>query len=292
MKNHFSILKVCDSSISGEFISVGLIYVWNNISHIKLSDHKLNIAKKLYPKNAKLIDFTIDKLKFYFSNPNANQGNIFKNSDREDYLNIFNKLSIYNNGVVQFTVPQILAEDSKLSNFNLLFEKIIGLESKKGKRITSDFNGLVKSNFTNPLKDHIDIDFKINKKTLPSLYFNYCLDGIGVNGALYTAKSIDLNLSDTDSHINDIKTKVTEYEVVISRLKDFAKQKNINGDHKFYLLADEYKGRKKSYLDLYTLFKGGDNSANIKLITPNEFNSVTQLIIKNKASKFSHWIEN
>ncbi len=290
MKNHFSILKVCDSSISGEFISVGLIYVWNNISQIKLSDHKLNIAKKLYPQNAKLIDFTIDKIKFYFSNPNANQSNIFSNN-REDYLNIFNRLSNYNNGVVQFTIPQIIPEDSKLSNFNLLFEKIIGKESNKVKRITSDFNGLVKSSFTNPLKDYIDIDFKINQKTLPSLYFNFCLDGIGVNGALYTAKSIDLNLSDTDSHINDIKTKVTEYEVVISRLKDFAKQKNINGDHKFYLLADEYKGRKKSYLDLFTLFKGGNNSANIKLITPNEFNAVTQLIIKNNASKFSHWVE-
>lgn len=115
------------------------------------------------------------------------------------------------------------------------------------------------------------------------MFFDFHFDGLGVNGAMYAAKSVDFNV---DKSIGDIRAEISEYESVIERLNIFAKSKNILGDPIYYLVADPYKGKTPSYLDLYSLLKN-ENMPFFKLITSNELDIFSNQILKNNVSKFS-----
>jgi hypothetical protein len=284
MGSHYSILKFVNNSLSNENIALGLIVVSNNAVFFKLSSQKITFAKKLNNQSAGLLDFSLNQLTDFFENKhigNADQMHIFDNTIDKKYLD---RLSNYNNGIIQFSSPNFINIDFTSINFNIYFEKFIGVEENQviHKKEITLFKHNIQEKLYTPLRDKIDVDYTLKVKSLPTLYFNYHLDSIGINGAMYAAKSIDFNTKP----IADIKHEIAEYECVIDRLNIFASNKGIGSNHNYYIIADEYKGSSPSYNDLYSLINEGTIS-NIKLIDSNNLHKLVELVEKNNAHKFS-----
>ncbi|MEI7526714.1 MAG: hypothetical protein WCJ95_20365 [Mariniphaga sp.] len=286
MESYYSILRFVNNSISNEAIAIGLVFLSDDQVFAKISQSKVDIAKKLNPKASTLLDFTLKQLRtFLDQEAKAQPGSIFKFPKRLN-SEFLKRLSDYNNGLLQFSPPSYIKENITQRSFSMYFDKFIGstdeLHSLKIEK--SVFQSVIEQKFCIPLKDRIDVNYTIKKKSLPSLFFDFKIDGIGVNGSIYAAKSIDFN---ANRQLNLIKSDISEFESVIERLKLFAIDKGIaNNDPQYYLIVDPYNGKSPSYLDLYSLLKE-ENMPFFSLKASNELENLVDLVIKNNVRKFS-----
>ena len=286
MESYYSILRFVNNSISNEAIAIGLVLLSDDQVFAKISQSKVDIAKKLNPKASTLLDFTLKQLRTFLDQEAKEQpGSIFKFPKRLN-SEFLKRLSDYNNGLLQFSPPSYIKENITQRSFSMYFDKFIGstdeLHSLKIEK--SVFQSVIEQKFCIPLKDRIDVNYTIKKKSLPSLFFDFKIDGIGVNGSIYAAKSIDFN---ANRQLNLIKSDISEFESVIERLKLFAIDKGIaNNDPQYYLIVDPYNGKSPSYLDLYSLLKE-ENMPFFSLKASNELENLVDLVIKNNVRKFS-----
>lgn len=142
---------------------------------------------------------------------------------------IFEQIPVtdYNNGILQFSKPYFIKSDFSNQIFNDYFEEIIGegIEIKRIEKPISQLKLSIEAKIYKPLENKIDVDYTLKKKVLLTIFFDFHFDGLGVNGAMHAAKSVDFNV---DKSISDIRAEISEYESVIERLNIFAKSKNIN----------------------------------------------------------------
>ena len=286
MESYYSILRFVNNSISNEAIAIGLVFLSNDQVFSKISRPKVDFAKKLNPKASTLLDFTLKQLKtFLDQEANEQPDSLFKFPKRLN-SEFLKRLSDYNNGLLQFSPPSYIKEHITQSSFSVYFDKFIGStdESHSQKIEKSVFQSVIDQKFCNPLKDRIDVNYTIKKKSLPSLFFDFKIDGIGVNGSIYAAKSVDFN---ANRPLNQIRSEISEFESIIERLKIFAANKGIgNTDSQYYLIVDPYNGKSPSYLDLYSLLKE-ENMPFFSIKSSNELENLVDLIIKNNVRKFS-----
>jgi len=288
MASYYSILKFVNNDVSQESISLGLFVISGRKMFFKLSDKKVDFANKLNPESKKLLGFSLKNLISHF-NFSANKNELFLSSpaDQKEYLN---RLSNYNNGILQFTKPTFIKKDFDDSVYQSYFEDLIGGELNKAFELQqsylSEFSEKLESKLYSPLRDQIDVNYKLKQSSLPSLFFDFHFDGLGVNGAMYGIKAIDFN----SKKANAIQAEIAEYESVIDRLKKFASQKNINGNDQFYLLADPYMGTVPSNLDLYSILESEDMPS-FKVANTSEIMGIVNEIKQNKAQKFSDLLE-
>lgn len=286
MKTNYSIVRFISNPLSRENIAFGLIMESSNKLMFRFSDEKLDFIYKLSPSNAKLIQYNISKIKASLHAP-SNNDKVLIGVDGIFDFEYLERLSSYNNGLVQFDKPTSINLEFNDEKFNSFFDKYISLNLQKEsivKPIDTRFHDAIKKSFYAPLKSHIDVDLTIKKKEIPSLYFNYHLDGLGVNGAVYSVKAIDFN---SNKSLSQIQKDISEFESFNQHVDFFAKEKGISDASKHYLVIDEYSGSKPSYLDLYGIISNKANISLYNLISTNELEQVVKLIIKNKAHKFT-----
>jgi len=286
MESYYSILRFVNNSISNEAIAIGLVFLSNDQLFSEISQSKVDFAKKLNPKASTLLDFTLKQLKIFLDEEAKEQPDTLFKFPKRLNSEFLKRLSDYNNGLLQFSPPSYIKENITHSSFSVYFDKFIGsvneVHSQKIER--SVFQSVIEQKFCNPLKDRIDVNYTIKKKTLPSLFFDFKIDGIGVNGSIYAAKSIDFN---GNKQLYQIKSEISEFESIIERLKIFAEAKGIsNKDPRYYLIVDPYNGKYPSYLDLYSLLKEEDMPF-FSLKSSNELDNLVDLVIKNNVRKFS-----
>lgn len=284
--SYLSVLKYVSNNLSGENIAIGLVVISNEQAFFKISKRKVDFVKRLNADVGKLIDFSIAQLNKLFSEDikkSPQQKLIHTKILFVDYLN---RLSAYNNGVLQFSNPQTFNLVFEESNFNEFFKKFISADVEKplGKAVSnSPFKRILQQNFYVPLKDKIDVDYTLKKQQLPSLLFDFHLDGIGVNGAMCAVKSIDINAQKNATHL---RAEISEYESVLDRLNLFAKQKGLPGDPQYHLVFEEYSGDNASLMELSSILQQNTMPL-FKVSSANEVKVIADSIIKNKAKKFS-----
>src|SRR5690606_29150359 len=138
--------------------------------------------------------------------------------------------------------------------------------------------------FSIPLEDIIDVDYKIEKKLIPSLFFDYKLNGIGITGSIYSVKCIDINSNRT---LDNIQKDISELECLSFRLDRFSEDKVEHPENnQHFLVIDEYKGYDDRYAELYAALISQENEM-FKIVNSNELTSITTKIINSGASKFS-----
>src|SRR5690606_16315033 len=98
-------------------------------------------------------------------------------------------------GFLQFDSPSAINIDFSKSNFLKFFKKYIELHHQPVSKAVVDkaFRHTVEKMFYKPLENVIDLKYKVRKEQIPTLFFDYTLDGIGVNGGINTVKALDLN---------------------------------------------------------------------------------------------------
>ena len=125
---------------------------------------------------------------------------------------------------------------------------------------------------------------------LNSLYFDFPIDAIGVNGRIYTAKALDLNQYSKRSA--ELQKQIAEYESLIERLKIFSNIRGLDdSSNEFYLIIEPYRGESSSVAELYNLLSS-EKLPSIQVILPNQIeSSFNNKVISNNATKFSDFLE-
>lgn len=252
----------------------------------KFSSDKLNLVKKISPLNSALLAYTLDKIKSFIDQEILSGKPLF--SDLTFNVEYLERLSIYNNGFLKFDKPSGIDMSFDIKKFDDFFKRYIELNIDIPDKpiIDRSFSIAVNKVFSAPLKDKIDINYKMKKGIIPNLFFDYQLDGIGINGVIYTVKSIDLN---AEHSIDKLNTQVTDLESLNHRVDLFGRGLEINPDeNKHYLVVDKYQGKKASYKNLYDMLKSQDTKDySYAVIGTNELAKVTAEIEKRGAKKFS-----
>lgn len=284
MKSVYSIIRYVNNPLSNENIAFGLIAIADGKISFKFAEDKIDFILKLNPSIQKIFEFSVNKLKASLEERSVEPNLLFKTDTlfSKEYLN---RLSEYNNGIIQFDRPSSIDISLKNECFLSFFNNYIALNvvSEKKAKEASVLKRVVKSELYNPLKDQIDVDYKLKKKQIPSLFFDFHLDGLGVNGAIYSAKAVDIN---SGKAVHQICKEISEFESVNQRLDEFGKSKGIIEPSKHYLIIDQYNGNKISYLDLYSILSQS-NCPFYELISSSEIHKIVSQIKKTKARKFS-----
>ncbi|MCA0349084.1 MAG: hypothetical protein LCH35_07465 [Bacteroidetes bacterium] len=290
MKSFYSIIRFVNNPLSKENLAIGLIMISNDKIFHKFSVEKIQLVNKINPLNFKLLEYTIDKVSNFIKSELENEVSLFSDDSKVN-LEYLKRLSIYNNGFLQFDSPSVINIDFDEVKFNDFFHKYIDLVIKpvEKKVIDNSFARVIKNVFREPLKDIINIDYKVKKAEIPNLFFDYKLDGIGYNGIIYSVKSIDLN---SERPIDQIRKDISELESLNPRIDLFGKSKGFEPQYnKHYLVIDKYKGKKASYHELYEILSN-QNSDHYKyhLINSEELKDVTSDIKNANANKFTDLI--
>lgn len=296
MAAYYSILRFVNNPLSDESIALGLVVLISdqvtgitaegNVM-VRISEAKVDFAKKLNPSCVKLLHFSLNQIYRFFEHDLADQsGQIMQFPVRVEQK-FLDRLANYNNGILQFTKPAYIESGNIIELFDRYFARFVEFNiapAQKDKESPSSRLRLrIERDFYKPLKGKIDIDYTLRKKQLPSLYFNYHLEGIGVNGSMYALKALDLN---ANHQIDTLQREVSEYESLIKRLDEFAIQQRINGKPKYYLAVDPYEGKNKERRELYELVK--DNPLlPFTCVNSQELPGIVAEIEQRKVHKFS-----
>ncbi|WP_396193316.1 hypothetical protein [Flavobacterium sp.] len=287
MKSFYSIVRFVNNPLSKENLAIGLIVLSNKNIHFKFSQEKIQLINKINPDNFKLLEYSISKINYFINSELKKEVSLF--SDNVD-LNVeyLNRLSIYNNGFLQFDKPLSINMDFNSSSFESFFKNYIELSVKKVTKEIVDvkFKQVIDRVFSKPLNNIINIDYRVKKKEIPGLYFDYTLDGIGANDIVYSVKSIDLN---AEKPIEQIRKDISEFESLNYRIDLFSKSLGMNEkDNKHYLIIDEYQGNKTPYKQLYDILAEQKiDEYPYKIISSNKLTSVTTEIKNSNSKKFS-----
>lgn len=284
MVSHLSVIKYVNNPLSNENIALGLIVLCGDKVYFKISDEKTGIVKKLNAKSSKLLEFSLKHLNDFISEDSIDQsGKLIKFKKKLD-VDFLERLCNYSNGIVQISKPSPVQKQVDDKVFMDYFKLYIGEERVQIDEPSSisPMQQNIQNKLYAPLKDKIDVDYTLKQKQLPTLFFDFHFDGVGVNGAMYAAKSVDFN----NKRIDQIRKDVSDYESVIERLNDFAKKKGITGQHQYYLIADPYNGSSPSYMDLYSILKQ-NNMPLFKLISSADLQTLVSMILRNNARKLS-----
>ena len=250
MKSYYSIIRFVNNPLSKENLAIGMIVISGGKVFYKFSKEKINITHKINSNNSNLLDYTIDKVSNFIDLQLKEEVSLFSRevSVNLDYLN---RLSIYNNGFLQFDKPLIINLDFDDVKFKNFFQKYIELNLRETKKALIDrsFKRTIENVFHKPLLNVIDIDYKVKKEKLPGLVFDYTLDGIGINGSVYTVKSLDLN---SEKPLDSFRRDISDLESLNYRINLFSKENDLDiGNNNHYLVIDPYKNSKSSYHNLY-----------------------------------------
>lgn len=292
MKSYYSIVRFVNNPLSKENLAIGMILISENNVYYKFSKDKIALSHKINNSNSNLLDYTIKKISDFIDFQLKEEVSLFSKEVSVN-LEYLKRLSVYNNGFIQFDSPSVLHMSFNSSSFNDFFKKYIELNLKPQKKQVIDraFKKTIKKVFFEPLQDVIDLNYKVKKEHIPDLFFDYILDGIGVNGSIYSVKSIDLN---SEKPLDSIRRDISDLESLNYRLNIFSKEYSLDaGNANHYLVIDPYKGSKSSYHKLYNILKEQKASDYpYSIIDTNSLPSVTNAIKSSKSiSKFSDFLE-
>lgn len=224
MKSYYSLIRYFNNSLSKENIVIGLIAISNTNVFYRFSESKMKLISKFSDNRDDLLNYNVKKLREYLD-VNIND-KLFISENTLNLKEYIDRLSIYSNGLLQFDKPVELNIDINEAFFNKFYDKYIGefRSNTRNKKVDPIFVNRVANKFSKPLEDIIDIDYKIESKLIPSLFFDYKLNGIGVNGSIYSVKCIDINSNRT---LDNIQKDISELESLSYRLNKFSEDLKI-----------------------------------------------------------------
>jgi hypothetical protein len=282
MNSFYNILKIARDTSSNDSVSIGLLAFSNDKYYLQFSNKKMRIAKSLISDNSDIIDFFQNQMTSRIESLNtaikSDGSKLFpeKNIYSASYFNYLNR---YSNNLVQFSKPYSLSKELNQHDFEKLFHLLIGDDFQSSYQEAAkwqEFEYRVKNNLLDQVKDKVHIYAKLTEKVIPSLYFPYDLDCIGMNGVITAAKSIDFNRNEFT-----IDKNISHYfQISMLLAKNYSKDKF---DNNFYLIADEPEIINSKAHQIWTKLK---KQKQFELINSEEVEKVANKIYETKAHKF------
>jgi hypothetical protein len=239
MQTFYAIIKIAPNTMTDDSLSIGLLVCNGSKYWLQFSEEKKNASKRLMDENADAVDFIVKQISSHIqklnkeitkSNTELFPLNALLNSEYFSYLNN------YSNGLLRFSKPSflndVINEEKFLKLFALLIDKNIEREPKVKDTANEKFYAAINKNLIKKVEKKIHTKVNINSATLPSMYFQYEMDCIGLNGAFVGAKSIPFNKS-----VPTLDKEISHYIALISLLS--TKYNKDVKKNNFFLIADE-----------------------------------------------------
>lgn len=239
MKSFYSLIKIAPNALSDDNLTIGIILSDGNGYKVKFSSSKITLAKSLVDINKDLFDFLTKEIDKKIKETNA----LLKKSDSDlfGYENLINSeyfkyLSVYSNGILKFTNPNLISGDVSEKDFMKLYHLLVdGKEKSRDnieiKKIEKEFYNRVNVNLIQRVEGQIHTNVTLTSKIIPATP-RFEIDCIGKNGSLVGAKSLPF----TQTKETLLKT-VNNYISVIAQLSVSYSQDLVS--NRFYLIADE-----------------------------------------------------
>jgi len=281
MKTYYIIIKVIPNSLVKDSISVGMVLSDDISFQIRFSENKVRIAKSLLGDNRKHLDFVIQQIEKTLLSVNNGHGNgIFKFENKIN-ASYFNYLNRYSNNIVQYEQPNYIKEENTITTFNNLFRLFIDNDIKNDETLVkADLElknrEIINTKLISRVKDKVHTNIKFSDKILPTLYFNYELDCIGLNGVFTGAKSINFNVSEVT-----LQKEISNYYAIASILEN--SYNKYGSSNNFYLISDEPSSIGSKEHQLWEKLRNGKK---FNLIHTEEADLVAQKIEATGAAKF------
>jgi hypothetical protein len=281
MNSFYNVVKIAKGQTAYDSIAIGLIVFSEGRYEIQFSDRKIKIARTLIGEDSDLIEFFEAQLVNWIKSLNVSLDKsstlIFpEKTIGEDY---FDYLSRYSNNLIQFSKPFSLSNPIDNSGFKKLFSLLIDNEIKNyQEKSTSylDFTERIRTRLIDEVKEKVHVYAKLTEKEIPSLYFPFEMDCIGMNGVITGAKSIDFNQTESS-----IDRNLSHYFAVSSLIvRNFGKAKE---DNNFFLIADEPNAINSKEHKIWEILK---KQHEFILVNSAESGQVTTKINETNAHKF------
>ncbi len=285
MKGYLSIIKYYPDNNRDEGFGIGLILISEEgkISLIKFSSERIKRINSAYGiKKSALIDLAVENISL-------------KRFDKKtlDYN------SVYENGNIRYSEPQIIDANDLSNKFNELYSKFVAdyyeenfqTSSVQKREISERLGGQLRkklqSSVTINERLNIGYDFKensINRFLIGSSKIDY----IGGNGAIYAGEIINLDLSEEALQKNLFKT-ITLFEAFE---KSFPKRFSPNECKMLVLERQANDPDKADYMDKLNTW---NKKANYGLVVKSDLNDFQKLIEKEVEEKniirFDEWVK-
>lgn len=281
MNSFYNIVKIARGQTSHDSIAIGLIVSSDGRYEILFSDRKIKIARTLLGDDSDLIEFFETQLINWIDSLNkslvTSESLIFpEKTIGADY---FDYLSRYSNNLIQFSTPFLLDKNIDSSDFKKLFSLLIDNEIQihQEKNVYyEDFTERIRIRLIDEVKDKVHVYARLTEKEIPSLYFPFDMDCIGMNGVITAAKSIDFNRTELS-----IDRNLSHYFQVSSLIvRSYGKAKV---DNNLFLIADEPEAINSKEHQIWEKLK---KQQQFVLINSEESGLVTSKINETKAHKF------
>jgi len=282
MKTFYSIIRITPNNISGDNVSIGILLFDGIKFNYYFSDKKRRIAAKLLDENIIDLDFIVKQfaLRFDEINEDSKDLKLFSRFDNLRDLSYFEYLNKYSNGLIQFSSPILVNDDSNQFDLeklaNLVFDESL-LKSKPIEDVKSvEAEKIITDKLINPVKDKIHTFYKFSTANLQSIFFPFEMDCIGKNGSLIGAKYLPF-----DKTKQSLDNSLSHYITLISTLANtYNKQLKENS---FFLIADEPTDINSPE---HKLWESVNSNELLKVIHPEQAAIVAELVLEKKARRF------
>ncbi len=280
MRSFYSIIHISPNVATGDSVAVGIVFFNGKTFQTYFSDQKRKIAQRLITN--KETDFkslfnTIAK-KCESLNDELQANKLIYNSEKYINSSYFEYLSIYSNGLIQFSKPKLFISTNQENEFDKLvqmfFNETIEKEIRFDKESQTEL--LIQKQLIERVAEKVHTNYLFQPALYPYIHFNYELDCIGLNGALIGAKSFNFNQSE-----QTIDLKLSHYHSIILMLSS-NHHKSIE-ENNFYLIAEEPSSATSAE---HKIWESAVTNTLITVIDPENSFKVAQLIEEKKATKF------
>ncbi|MGF1555035.1 DUF3037 domain-containing protein [Paucihalobacter sp.] len=287
MKSFYSILKLSPNVATADSVAIGMLLFDGEKFRYYFSDKKKRLANHLMDDKAININFIVNQIieKCNAINQDQKELKFFYKFEQLSDSSYFNYLSDYSNGLLQFSKP------NKLFNAvnDVAFEKLVNFlfqEPTLKSHLPHDhdfevFQAIIEQKLIKKVHKKVHTHFKFKPEAFPSIYFNYEMDCIGLNGSLIGAKSLSF-----DKSLSVIDKDISHYFTLISSLTN--KYNKSLKDNDFYLIAEEPKNIDSKEHKLWESVRYNEL---ISVIHPEESDTVADKITEKKAAKFLKEVE-
>lgn len=269
--------------MTDDCLSIGLLVCDGSKYWLQFSEERKNASKRLMDENADAVDFIVKQISLHIqklnkeitkSNTELFPLNSLLNSEYFSYLNN------YSNGLLRFSKPSflndVINEEKFLKLFALLIDKNIEREPKVKDTANEKFYAAINKNLIKKVEKKIHTKININSATLPSMYFQYEMDCIGLNGAFVGAKSIPFNKS-----VTTLDKDISHYIALISLLS--SKYNKDVKNNNFFLIADEPTVINSPE---HNTWENIINNPLFKVVNSEQVNTIAEKVEQTKAKTF------
>lgn len=289
MQTFYSIIKLAPNTMTDDCLSIGLLVCDGSKYWLQFSEDRKNACKRLMDDNSESVDFIVRQITLHIQKLNKDIVKSKKELFPIDSLltsEYFTYLNNYSNGLLRFSKPSflndVINEDKFLKLFALLIDRNIEREPKIKDLSNEKFFATINKNLIKKVEKKIHTKVNINSTLLPSMYFQFEMDCIGLNGAFIGAKSIPFNKS-VPTLDKDISHYIALISLLSTRYNKDVRQNN------FFLIADEPSIIKSQE---HNTWESIIDNPLFKVINSSEVDTIAEKVEKTKAKPFLKIQEN